>query len=174
MCWFSLVFRLSNFCFWKFCHIKISFLGGNFVSLYSLNRRSRWGCFIVTEKWSLIQGRENVFPDLTYFVIIDLLEVEIYCKWAERVINARISQPPFLRLPSYHHNFQMLWAKNLGLVPNSRSWKCLPRPYLLSHYWLIRSRNIFQIIKKAQKWQNLITTICKIAFVPPPFPDALS
>ena len=100
------------------------------------------------------------------YFIIDLLKVEIFCQWAEKEINARISQPPFLRFPSYHRHFQTLWA-NSGLVPNSRSGKCLSRPHLLCHNWAIRSRNLLQMSRKGNKCQNLTIAIAKIACIAP-------
>ena len=36
----------------------------------------------LVRKQPQIQGEKNIFPDLTYFLKIDWLEVEIYCTWA--------------------------------------------------------------------------------------------
>ena len=58
-----------------------------------------------TRGWYQIQGEKNIFLDHTYFVKIDSLEVEIYCKLAKRVRNEKVSQQPFLRLPSFNHHF---------------------------------------------------------------------
>ena len=70
-----------------------------------------------------------------------------------------ISRNPFSRIPE--------------MVSNSRLGICLSRPHLFCHNRPVRSQNILQM-SRGNKCQNLTTTISKIAFLPPPFPDVLS
>jgi len=86
----------------------------------------------------------------------------------------KISQYPFLGLPSFNHHFYTLWDRNLWMVPNSRLEKNLSRPHLFFYNWLVWSRNLLYICKKDQNWRNLEKNVSKIVFLQPPFLQPLS